>query len=340
MCFEQLIARQNTAELALQKLSALPSVFEKPEISNKTYLTQAAIYARRLRPYYKGRKAFRFFLDALIHGSLYKEWFDYVEKRVPQGAMPDAGRLIQKPSMRYLRLWFSRRKKVRVIRSHYGILSALFAPEILRRLHQSKGILLAELTGKSGRDYKIMFHHYSTKEGEIAFHFIDTTLDIPLATVRGTFSAEAENRIVFWIGSLQGPPPPFGRKEISAATRDLHTLRPKQAVLHVVCALCAWMGIRSIYAPRRKNHVSQSWRRFWLGNRKIFADYDKFWEEFSAHRTPWDDFELSLPLPRRNLEDVQSKRRKEWVQRYARIDALTESTVTVLYGLSLSSANG
>ena len=306
---------------------------ERLAAESKPHIDRVVAYTRRLRPQYKWRKTLGFFLDAMAHAGLYKEWFDYVEGEFPKAALPNsASRIIEIPSLRYIRRWFSTQEKMRLIRGHHNSFSALFSPEALRLLDHESGALLAELTGKSGHKYKIILQQNTTKEGEIAVRFIDTEQDIALATIRGTFGLEARGRRIFWIGSLQGPRPPSGRDIISTATRDLNTLRPKQAALEAVCALCAWMDVGTIYAPSKKNHVSQRWRGI-LKRQKIFADYDKFWEEYSVQKTPQGDFQLSLPLPRRKREEVPSKRRTEWVRRYARIDALNESTATALSAL-------
>jgi len=302
---------------------------------DKQYIDRVIMHARSLLPYCKRRNILGFFFDAMTHAALYVEWFDYLETRLPKSMPSDIiRRLVERTARRYLRRWFNSQKKIDVLRCHYDMFAARFSPATLELMRTYPGVLLAELAGNSGHRYKICLYQSMTKEGEIAFCFMDTERAAELATIRGTFGSEAYGHKLFWIGAIQGPPPPQGYKAISYATRDLNVLRPKQAVLHAICAFCAWSNIDTIYAPPHENHISYRWWRPWFTRHKILSDYDGFWQEFTAERTTHGDFHLSLPLARRKPEDVLSKRRKDWIRRYARVDALTESTTTTLDSLS------
>jgi uncharacterized protein VirK/YbjX len=185
------------------------------------------------------------------------------------------------------------------------------------------GALLGEFVGKSGRSYTVTLHYAMTNEGEIEIRFNDVDLGARLATIRGTFDRQAAD-LVFWVGAIQGAPPHVGREEIARATRDLNVLRPKQVVLHAACALCASVGVETVFLPSNGNHVTRGWWRRWFLTDIVSSDYDAFWREFTTQRTTSGDYRLSLPLPRRQLGDVHSKRRKDWLRRHARLDALSD----------------
>lgn len=290
---------------------------------------QAVLYARGMLPYYGWRKALRFLLCVAAQPRLYASWFDYVGKQLPQySALTGQNDLIGKPSLRYLRRWMTQAQKIQTLRHHYDILTHNFPAPALQQLQ--KGITLAQLTGRSGRTYRLVLQSHITKEGEFAIHFMDDTLNTMLASIRGTLDMEGSGARCFWIGSIQGPPPPYGREDVAAATRDLNALRPKQAVLQAVGYVCQWFGVNKLYAPHKDNHISHGWRRNVLQRSKIYADYDEFWEEFSTGQASWGDFCMTLPFARRNAEDVPSKRRKEWSLRYARIDEIGKGTCVAL----------
>ena len=301
---------------------------------SRHYVNQVIAHAHGLAPYCKRRNILGLVLDATLHPARYAEWFSYIENELPQGLPPDISRhLIEQMARRYMRCWFSPQEKMNILRSHYETFDARFPPTVLTCI-QKEGILLTELTGKSGQVYKIILRRPATKEGEIGVRFVDTESNRSLAEMRGVFGPGEQGNMVYWVGAIQGSLFQQGREAISAATRDLNGLRPKLAVLHATAALCEWACVDTIYAPPHTNHVSYRWWRPLFTRHKILSDYDGFWQEFTAERTSHGDFRLILPLTRRKAEDVPSKRRKEWMRRYARIDALRESTVGALRALN------
>ena len=295
---------------------------------DRQYLHKVLAYARGLSPKVHRTQILSFIFDAITHPAHRGEWFDYLENGLPPNV--PVGHLIEYSARRYMRVWFSPRERIDILRSHYDMFAERFSPVMLRGMWDDPGFLLGELTGKSGRQYKVALYQAMTKEGEIDFCFIDAGLNMKLMKICGTFGCEADGRRVFWAGAIQGPSDPRGREENARATRDLNVLRPKQAVLHAAAIFCAWMGVETLYLPPLKNHVTYRWWRPWAWQRKISNNYESFWEEFTAEKTGRSDYCLSLPLPRRRVEDVPSKRRKDWLRRHAHLDALAESIIANL----------
>jgi uncharacterized protein VirK/YbjX len=48
--------------------------------------------------------------------------------------------------------------------------------------------------------------------------------------------------------------------------------------------------------------------------KKIHSDYDYFWLEIGGVISKDNNFQLPSSLPKRNLEEVQSKRKKDWLK--------------------------
>ena len=71
-----------------------------------------------------------------------------------------------------------------------------------------------------------------------------------------------------------------------------------------------------------------------LKGHKVLANHDSFWQEFAPEPDSEGLYHLPLPLPRRNEEDVQQKRRKDWRVRYAHIDAFSTDIKNTLDALS------
>ena len=283
----------------------------------------------------------RFFLNAQLHAKDFFRWQTFVDSNLSGDVFSEIRpRLSQKVFRPYLRPRFDVGDRVSFLRAHYSLLCERFPSAVLPLLLSEPGVELGDLTGKSGRRYAIFLGTSTTKEGEVGVSFIDQSSGAYLACLRAVIGAAGKEERVLWIGGLQGAKPPMGRDDIVQATRELNGLRPKHAVLQAACVLSEWLGIHKMIAPGRSDHISQrAWRKF-LPKRKIHADYDSFWEEFGAVITATDDYELRLPLPRRTLEEVASKRRKEWSRRYDRLDALSGAIKYRLESLAQEKTKG
>lgn len=282
--------------------------------------------ARRLISSAQSRRSVRLLIDMMRRPFLYKAWFDFLDNGIPRSVPQQTlERLALQPSRNYLRRWFGPHGIVAILCCHYQAFVSRFSSQALGGLYTFPGQRIAELVGKSGASYGVTLHFSSTKEGEVALYFWNASGSDFLALLRGVFAPGEDGRTVFWIGALQGPGYEAGKQDISATTRDLNGLRPKQAILHALSALCGWAGVGALYAPRKKNHVNYRWWHDLMGRRKILADYDSFWEEYDPATSRRGDFVIPLPFARRRAVEVPSKKRKEWLARYARIDAMAES---------------
>ena len=231
-------------------------------------------------------------------------------------------------SRRFVRPWMTTAERLDLMISHYTFLVDRFSSAGLAALLDKSGVQLVVLTGKSGKKYIMKMTGEMSKDGCIRIILIDPD-NTRLASITGVIGKDKNNEKVFWVGALQGGTPlssdgtqaSDGKKPVADATKDLNGLRPKQAVLHAVCAVSMLFGVKKILAPSLKNQIAiKNWRKG--GN--IHTEYDTFWDEYTEGKTDsHGDYSLTLPLPRRRLEDVQQKRRKDWVLRYGRVDEMT-----------------
>lgn len=275
------------------------------------------------------KRALLFGVNALRQPTLAREWFDYLANGMPPG-MPEILRsnLVQKIFRPYLRRRFNARQRMEILRAHYSLFGAKFPPTALATLLQQPGMRLATLTGKSGQTYSVYLGNSTSKEGEADIFYMDDRADAPLTTLTGVFAPDG-----FYIGGLRGIKPPLGKTEIVHATRDLHGLRPKHAALHATCAIAEWFGATAIIAPEQRNHITfHSFGYLGFASREILADYNAFWEEFSSARRADGDYVLPTQLPRREAEDVKSKKRSEWLKRQGHLDEMTRQIVKTLNG--------
>jgi len=117
---------------------------------------------------------------------------------------------------------------------------------------------------------------------------------------------------------IQGPKPKY-KERIVRVTRDLDGLRPKRAIMEATCAVARAVGAKSLLAIGKRNHVSQSKRKW---QKRNHTDYDLFWEEFALTHLPNGDYLMPMALTHRDLEEIAPKKRKQAINRYARLDKL------------------
>jgi len=297
---------------------------------NRTFL-----YTRKILAHYGYGKALQFFAYAQLYPQAFAKWFDFVETApLPEGAPDDFKlRLVMRAGFRFVNPAFSVPEAIEALTNHFTILKNSFPPAALSQF--MAGCQIAEVMGQSGKKYAFKVLHDISKEGALTIALLDTEIDAfaPLAILIGILSRNRDGQPNFMVGMLRGPglKIPNGKQRVVDATRDLKGLRPKQAVVHAASALAQWFGAKEIIAPSTENQIAI---RNWFKGQKIHADHDSFWQEFAKDAAPDGSYHLPLPLPRRDVADVQQKRRKDWLLRYEKIDAAAAGIKATLSGLA------
>jgi len=277
---------------------------------------------------YKARglkRAVGFWLGAMRAGHAAQDWLNFLTRDLQTVSESLRLNLMQKPFRPYLRRSLNAVQRAEILRHHYTLINQKIGAGNISGLLTQPGVRLAQLTGKSGATYSIYLGNSTTKEGDMDIFYTDDRTGAFLATMTGTFALDG-----FYIGGLRGVKPPLGKTEIVFATRDLHGLRPKHAVLHAACVIADWFGAPALIAPTRRNHIT--WR-FGMASREILADYDAFWQEFTDARHADGDYILPVVLPRREAADVKSKKRGEWLKRQGHLDEMVSQIANNLNDL-------
>jgi len=286
-------------------------------------------------------RALKFLGRALLHPRATAAWLAELERLpfdpVPPVIVKEMAEKIHRP---YARHRLSPAGRAALLISHYQLLAARLPPATLAALVGGVELPLAHLVGTRSEDdrYTIVlgrdrrFH----QQGELIVRLRDDVRGLPLSTLAINLKTDAAGRHLLFISGLQGPSPPLGKPEIVHATRSLNGLRPKRAVLEATYVLAQWLAVDAIIAVAKVNHVSTGQGRRW---RDIRAEYDEFWLE--AEPTLQDDGDFRLPpaLPRRDPAEIPAKRRKEWLSRNARLEALTADTRAALMALAQPAAD-
>ena len=123
------------------------------------------------------------------------------------------------------------------------------------------------------------------------------------------------------IGGLQGMQKNKSTEEIKKTTKNFYGIFPKRLLIEVLYLL--FPNYDKI-AVGNKGHIYLSLRYKFKKNRKINADYDEFWESLGSQKE--DDIFWSLPkrIARKNIEDIPSKKRSQYTNKYKILDELND----------------
>ncbi len=297
-------------------------------------------YTRRINALYGLRKASYFWLLTQLQRKRFADWFGFVDAALPADmAELYKIRLAMRPAFRFMNPRFCASDRIKALTCHYAVFREKFpAAAFAALLREEAGCKLAEITGKSGAKYIFETRGEVTKEGVVRIVMIDAETGFNLAILAGILAHNSDGKLAFHIGMLRGPGQgvPDGKDMVVKTTKDLNGLRPKQAVLHAAAAFAGWFGAKEIIAPCSDKEIAM---KNLLKGHKVLANHDPFWQEFADAPAPDGLYHLPLPLPRRNIDDVQQKRRKDWRARYAHIDHFSTDLSDALSALSGEESN-
>ena len=267
------------------------------------------------------RRTIRYLARTVASPQATGRWLAYIEdgpaRQAPLATRLDLAQKIHRPlGRRDLGLT----DRIALLQAHYdGLADRLSAPAIAR-LAGGRAIGLATLAGRSGRSYHLTVGRDCRfgKEGELTLALRTDNPAISLAVVTVLIGRAPDGHRLLSIGGLQGPAKPHGRDDVVAATRDLHGLRPKGAALAAACLLARWLDAGGIVAVSNDTHVGHDLPR----RRPVHADYDSFWIELGGVRRTDGDYDLPVEPPRRAIDDVPARKRRDWLRRMAMIDDL------------------
>lgn len=219
------------------------------------------------------------------------------------------------------------------IEQHYRQLSASFRA---LRLSPDAQLRLGHALSRSGPveivlDSPVWFAH----EGELSINlFVEGER---LYSLVFSFGFDAGMPVAL-VGALQGLGSEEALDRYRQLTRACHGLRPRDLLLAAFRSVCLHAGVRRILGIDDLHRVSRN--PYFGGAANTSASYDAVWAEHGG--TPRKDgfHEIPVVLPRRTHDAIPARKRSEYRQRYAMLDAMAVEIAASLNARGLPEGHG
>jgi len=226
---------------------------------------------------------------------------------------------LQRP---YLSSSMNNRSRLQALIYHYNFLAS-HSDKITHAFYNNVPYLLASLTVKNEELINVFIHakdKYS-REGELSLFIYDKN-DVDLATL--TFSIiEYQGKSTLFIAGLQGSNNIEAKTAIQQATKACYGLFPKRLIVECASILTNFFKLEQIVAVGNKTHVYNNWRyksRF----KQLHSDYNDFWQTIDGQENNQGLYILPNNIARKAIEDIASKKRSEYRNRYVVLDNLAQ----------------
>jgi uncharacterized protein VirK/YbjX len=180
-------------------------------------------------------------------------------------------------------------------------------------------LLLADL-GFLSKDASLLLDQppWLEREGHL-------TLNLFKGTFRAfsvSFSLADTQEQNLFIGSLQGRDVERALDLYRSLTKEFHGVRPRDLIIEMLRLFAQKVGVQRIFAVADDYRIAT---HRYFGARQPDLSYNRVWEERGGWKVDETQFELPLEIQRRDLDEVGSKKRNMYKQRYAMFDAISDA---------------
>jgi uncharacterized protein VirK/YbjX len=217
----------------------------------------------------------------------------------------------------YQCLGWDAKQRLTMIAAHYEALSTL--PKALNfDVAESKEIINLAIFAE-GLRVVLDRPKWFMREGQLVINlFIGERRSYSLA-----FSlAQEACGLVAYVGAIQGSNIEGALEEYRNLTKTLHGMRPRDFLFETFRTLCRCLGVCRILAvaDASRHHRSEYFGSHQANERSV--NYDEVWVERRGTRVDANFFSLSPHPELRNLEEIPSKKRSMYRQRYAMLEEI------------------
>ena len=268
---------------------------------------------------------YKFFLRTLFLSPITLKWFDKLIQYPLLGyyfsCQTNLPCKLQRP---YLASCLSQQERFEALAYHYDFLAR--HPDSMTKAFYNPNIAceLADVKVKNDANIKIALQARNkfAREGEISLYFYDND-GIDLATITFTIM-QYQQKTTLFIGGLQGTGHHDARIRVQQATKQCYGLFPKRIALEAALVIARYFNLEQIVAVGNKTHIYNNWR-YNTRQERILSDYDDFWLTIDGKQDSNGLFILPNLIYRKSLDEIASKKRSEYRNRYALLDQLENS---------------
>ena len=276
---------------------------------------------------------YKFFLRTLFLSPITLKWFDKLIQYPLLGyyfsCQTNLPCKLQRP---YLASCLSQQERFEALAYHYDFLAR--HPDSMTKAFYNPNIAceLADVKVKNDANIKIALQARNkfAREGEISLYFYDND-GIDLATITFTIM-QYQQKTTLFIGGLQGTGHHDARIRVQQATKQCYGLFPKRVALEAALVIARYFNLEQIVAVGNKTHIYNNWR-YNTRQERILSDYDDFWLTIDGKQDSNGLFILPNQIYRKSLDEIASKKRSEYRNRYALLDQLENSITENLASL-------
>ena len=276
---------------------------------------------------------YKFFLRTLFLSPITLKWFDKLIQYPLLGyyfsCQTNLPCKLQRP---YLASCLSQQERFEALAYHYDFLARHSDSMTKAFYNPNIACELADVKVKNDANIKIALQARNkfAREGEISLYFYDND-GIDLATITFTIM-QYQQKTTLFIGGLQGTGHHDARIRVQQATKQCYGLFPKRVALEAALVIARYFNLEQIVAVGNKTHIYNNWR-YNSRQERILSDYDDFWLTIDGKQDSNGLFILPNQIYRKSLDEIASKKRSEYRNRYALLDQLENSITENLASL-------
>ncbi|OCG32587.1 hypothetical protein A9G34_00365 [Gilliamella sp. Choc4-2] len=282
----------------------------------------------------KATYRYKFFLRTLFLKTITLKWLDKLRKYPLLGyyfsCQTNLPCKLQRP---YLSSCLTQKERFAALSYHYDFLSQ--HPDSMTKAfyNPDSPYVLANLIVKNDVNIQIAIQARNkfAREGEISLYFFDNE-GVDLATL--TFCIiEYQQKTTLFIAGLQGSGYADARSRVQKATKNCYGLFPKRVLIEAVSVIVHYFHLEQIVAVGNQTHIYNNWR-YNSRQEQILSDYDSFWLSIDGKKNTKGLFILPNKIERKSIEEIASKKRSEYRNRYALLDQMANDIETQLASLT------
>lgn len=195
------------------------------------------------------------------------------------------------------------------LEGHYQMLDKAFGQDKVAQIHGEGLTIWQRDMGTAEIRVVLQYVHIMRFEGQMCIRLYVGDTCIYYAHVHFYDNA-------IWVGGIQGGKGQLEQNKI--LTKASYGIRPQNFIYLALIGIAKKLNLRAIYGISSEYHVYQNENK---SKEKVIFDYSAFWQELGAEASD-DGVWYSLPLeyPRKPIEDIASKKRSQYRNRYQLMD--------------------